>query len=366
MNKQVNILQIIDSLALGGAERVSVNYANAISENENYNSYICTTRASGPLINMLNKNVKILNLNKTSFIDLRAIYKLITYIKKNNINILHAHSSTFFIASIVKLFTKTKLVWHIHNGNMKKISNLHIFIMKLFSYNFDYIFTVNNELNEWAQKTFNVNKDNIIYVKNYPDANLKDKEIELPGMDNKRIVSLSNLRYQKDHMTLLKAFKLLFDTGLHDWHLLLVGKDYNDDYSLNLKNFIQENHLESNIHILGVRDDGFNILKECKIGVISSKIEGLPMALLEYGLANLAVVSTDVGECKNVLDNGIYGPVVSIGDTNMLSKALNSLITDNSKRLSYASKFHDHVNRNYSKSVIIKKILEIYKSILND
>ena len=37
------------------------------------------------------------------------------------------------------------------------------------------------------------------------------------------------------------------------------------------------------------------------IGVLASKFEGLPVALLEYGLAKLPVVITDVGECNKVV-----------------------------------------------------------------
>ncbi len=42
--------------------------------------------------------------------------------------------------------------------------------------------------------------------------------------------------------------------------------------------------------------------------MLSSKSEGLPFALLEYGLAKLAVIATKVGECESVIriqENGI-------------------------------------------------------------
>lgn len=365
MNEKINILQIIDSLAIGGAERVSVNIANNISENKEFNSFLCVTRDDGPLKEFLESNVNQINLHKKSSLDIKSLIKLIKYIKNNNIQILHAHSSSFFIATIAKLFTNTKVVWHLHYGKMQKNNKIKLFIMKLFSCKIDYIFTVNNDLNSWAKKNFYVENKKIKYIKNYPDAKKENTDIKLPGVKNKRIVSLANLRYQKNHINLLNAFKLCLEQGL-DWHLLLVGKDYKDAYSSNLKDFISKNKLEKNIHILGLRNDSFNILTESSIGVVSSKIEGLPVSLLEYGLAKLAVVSTNVGECANVLENGKYGLVVKSEDSSELADALKKLMVNNTKLSSFASKFHQHVLNNYSKNVVMKEVLNIYKTMLND
>ena len=52
------------------------------------------------------------------------------------------------------------------------------------------------------------------------------------------------------------------------------------------------------------------ILRACSIGVLSSASEGLPLALLEYGKHGLAAVSTAVGQCPEVLDNGYAGVLV--------------------------------------------------------
>ncbi len=85
------------------------------------------------------------------------------------------------------------------------------------------------------------------------------------------------------------------------WSLHLVGKDFNDDYSLKLNNLIESLDLKKNIFLYGSKPDISNILRQCEIGLLSSKSEGLPLALLEYGLANLPVIATKVGECESVI-----------------------------------------------------------------
>lgn len=66
MKSKHNILQLIDSLEIGGAERMSINIANALALN-NYNSFLCATRAKSDLRHTILKNVNLLILNKKVF-----------------------------------------------------------------------------------------------------------------------------------------------------------------------------------------------------------------------------------------------------------------------------------------------------------
>lgn len=362
MPKELKVLQIIDSLAMGGAERVCVNYANALSQINGVESFLCVARSSGPLFNMIDTDVKTLILNKKSSLDFNAIKTLRHFIIENKITHIHAHTSSFFIAKLVQLFSNVKIIWHLHNGEMKSTSSKHLYIMKLFSKNFSHIITVNSELNEWAQSVFKLPKKQVTYIENYPDLCFSNKELVLQGQKGKRLVSLANLRYQKDHMNLLEAFNELVKNGYDEWTLFLVGKDYKDDYSSNIKQYIQKNKLEKKIYILGMRADAADILKLCDIGVISSQVEGLPVSLLEYALASLAVVSTDVGECSTVLKDGEVGVLVEKQNSDELSQGLEVLMKDSQLCKNYASKYNKFINENYSKDVIIKKVVFIYEA----
>ena len=113
----MRVIQLIDSLDAGGAERVAVNLANALST-EIDSAFLCATRKEGLLKESISSDVGYLFLNKQKAIDLRAIKSLNVFVKVNNINIIHAHSSSFFLATIVKILNrKVSIVWHDHYGN---------------------------------------------------------------------------------------------------------------------------------------------------------------------------------------------------------------------------------------------------------
>ena len=363
MTKKIRVLQLIDSFDIGGAERICINFANSLANIKNIDSYVCATRKTGKLESTINKNVKKLILDKKSTFDIKAIIKLIKFVKEYDINIIHAHSSSFFMGIIVKIFTNIKLIWHDHNGNRYKFSKKENNSIKFFSKYFDYVFVVSDELILWSIGNLKLESSKISFIQNFPELIILDKITELPGIKEKRIVCLANLRWQKDHMMLLKAFNIVLKEYL-DYHLLLIGDDKNDDYSKELKDYIIQNKLNKNIHILGSRIDSGNILINSSIGIISSKSEGLPVSLLEYGLAGLSVISTDVGDCSKVLNNGEFGKIIPKDDYESLSISLINLISNKRIRELNAIKFKEHIEKSYSKYVVIEELINRYKEVL--
>ena len=86
----MRVLQIIDSLNAGGAERMAVNYANALADKIEF-SGVVVTRQEGILQKQLSDNVSYYFINKRKIIDFHSIQKLKKIIIENNINIQLFH-----------------------------------------------------------------------------------------------------------------------------------------------------------------------------------------------------------------------------------------------------------------------------------
>ena len=76
---------------------MAVNIANALADNR-LESHICTTRQEGDLKIKISSEVGYLFLNKKSALDVKALKKLVRYIKSNGINTIHAHATSYFTA----------------------------------------------------------------------------------------------------------------------------------------------------------------------------------------------------------------------------------------------------------------------------
>jgi len=185
----------------------------------------------------------------------------------------------------------------------------------------------------------------------------------LKGEQGKRIVHLAAFRTQKDHLNLLKSF-LITQNEFADWTLHLVGDGNDEKYKNEIVSFINANQLESKVFLYGVCLDIKNILSQATIGVLASKSEGLPIALLEYGLAKLPVIVTNVGQCNDVVKNDVSGHVIPKNDSKKLAESIIYLINNEKKRSQFGEELYLEVKNNYSKESYVNKLTEIYREVL--
>lgn len=352
----MRILQLIDSLESGGAERMAVNLANVLAEKIVFSGLIAT-RNEGALKETISIKVNYVFLNKKKTIDLPAILKLRQYVIINKVEFIHAHSSSFFIASLLKLICpRVKIIWHDHYGNSEFLNKRPYFILQLMSLFFFKIIVVNENLKEWCLKKLWCKK--IIYLPNFPElTNSSKQKTILKGTIGKRIVSLANLRPQKNHFLIIEIAKIL-KTKHPDWSFHLIGKDFKDDYSESLKKAIIENKLEEIIHVYGSCNDIAAILYQIDIGIITSLSEGLPVALLEYGNFGIPVVSSNVGDIAKVIQHEINGILIPNFKPSNYFDALVYLIENKIVMQQYGKKIREEIEKNFTPDSVSQKYIK--------
>ncbi len=363
----IRVLSIIDSLIAAGAERMAVNIANGLALN-NVESHLCATHYGGPLEDFINHSVKFIILNKRNALDLKAFFRLLKYVRKNKINIIHAHSSSIFWAVLVKILTpKLKVVWHDHFGFSEQLNKRPSFLLGMISRHFDHTFAVNGKLLNFAQKNLRVGTAKSSFLPNFADLKFSNMEVipDIPNIEaTPKMICLANLRPQKDHHNLLDAFKIVQAKYLSA-QLYLVGGHFNDEYYNGISQRIRSDLILTNcVHILGSRNDVAPILSACDIGVLSSVSEGLPVSVLEYGLAGLPVVCTKVGDCTYVLDNGNCGRLVDPGNYIELAKAIIELLDNPDKAKSLGNNLKERINSVFSINGAVTQILDVYNKIM--
>lgn len=353
--KPMRILQIIDSLEAGGAERMAVNYANALVGKIEFSGLVAT-RKQGAFLSQIDSNVSYLFLNKKSQLDFGALFRLRFFVLKNNVTHVHAHSTSFFFAFLLKILSPSlKIIRHDHYGNNESLAIRPSFVLKLTAPFFNGVVAVNQKLKSWSEVVLKSN--NVVYLPNFP---VKVTQVihntKLKGNLGTRIVSLANLREQKNHFLLLEvARKLKYSHP--DWSFHLVGKDFEDAYSTQIKALIMEWQLENQVFLYGSRTDVSAILQQSTIGILTSVSEGLPVAVLEYGLSQLPIVVTAVGELPNMIENKVNGCIVPTNHAVEFHAALIELIQKESLRDQLAKALHQTITAEYSEPIVIEKYI---------
>ena len=346
----MKILQLIDTLHPGGAEQMAVNYANALHR-LHVDSIICVTREEGSLRKKLIEGVTYYFLQKKNTFDFKALLGLKKIIETENISIVHVHGASWFFAVICKLTgSKFKLIWHDHYGQSEFLYKRDKKLLRFFSPYFDGIIAVNNDLKNWALK--NLKCTNVIFLKNFiaPVKISETPVLKIKGNSKYNLICVANLRPQKDHITLLKMFRELksnFDIALH-----LIGKNFNNSYGRELIAAFQK---EENLYYYGEQEDIQEFLNQADIAILSSRSEGLPLALLEYGAAGLPVVCAKVGQCAEVLnDNGI---LVAAGNEKEMTMAVSNYIRESELMNRNSISFKKRINELYSEAAVLPEFL---------
>jgi glycosyltransferase involved in cell wall biosynthesis len=352
----IGVMQIVDALDAGGLERVAVNIANYLPPDK-YRSHLCTTRADGPLASVIAPHVNRLRLARTRRFDLRAIRRLKEYVRDHDIRILHAHGTALFVASRAP----ATLLWHDHFG--RYATEERSWVYRLASRRLAGVIAVNQPLVGWSQRRLNLPADCVWYVPNFVSEPPAEMVVPpLPGQMGCRIVCVANLRPEKDHLTLLAAMRQVVRV-LPAAHLILVGQAGNQDYLQRVLAALPVEH----VTWLGPRTDVAAILRGCDVGVLSSVSEGLPLALIEYGMNGLPAVATHVGQCAEVLDNGRCGKLVPPGEVAPLADAMVSMLRQFAEgRRQLGQQFRQRMVERHGVKAGIKRIDAIYEKLLTE
>ena len=143
---------------------------------------------------------------------------------------------------------------------------------------------------------------------------------------------------RKGTFDLIEAWNLLPEEITNEYNLIISG-DGEINKARRLAASCKNPH---SIEVVGwVSEDRFSsILQSCKIYVLPSRNEGLPMGLIEAMSHSKAVITTPVGGIPELINHGQNGILVEPGNIEQIKNSLQNLISNPSEveRLSINSR----------------------------
>ncbi|MCL5128753.1 glycosyltransferase [Algibacter sp. L4_22] len=191
--------------------------------------------------------------------------------------------------------------------------------------------------------------------KAYDSVSIKEK---LNIKDDELIIGMiAHYRPEKFQDLLLETFKN-FILEFPNSKLVFVGNKNNSEQTLNkydsLFDKIKEYRLEENVLLLsGIEVE--KVLSVLDIGVLVSRIEGVPNAVMEYMLYGLPVVATNHPGCQGLLKET---PFLIENNKKQLQRALSRLALSKEERVKEGNKNKELIV-SYTKSGYVEKLTEI-------
>ena len=300
---------------------------------------------------------------------MKAVKQLRSYIKVNNIDIVHTHNyKSDVIGLLASQFTKTRWiatnhVWHGSDVKLKVYEALDSLLLRFA----DRIIAVSDEIREdLLSKRIKAHRIERIFngidvSSVMPIALGKDLRAEF-GINNGDIVvtSVGRLSPEKGHTVLLEAAQELIKKH-NNLKFLIVG---DGPLRESLQFDVRSRQFEKHVKFLGIREDVSEILSISDIYVNSSYIEGLPLTILEAMRSRLPIVATKSGGTPQVISEGKTGILVNSGNSEELKNAIEMLLSDAKKRQKLGNEAYKDLCEKFSIERMGKSYSKVYDEVL--
>lgn len=356
----VPVLQVIDTLGRGGAERVLITIANELDP-ARFASHVLLTRSAGPLASDVAPHVPVMALGRRSRLDLDAIRRFSRVTTRRGIRIVHTHAHTAaYFVRIARPFTAAPFfhVVHDHHGPVEASPVLRAADRMLLR-GVDYYFAVSERLTEYARRSIGVpasRSETLLNGVSPASAIGSEKETRFT------IVQVARLVPDKNQMLAIEAAAVLRETvpDFQWWLIGRLGSRYADECAA----LVERHGLSRHVTLMGERSDARELIARAHVGVLTSNFEGTPIALLEYMAENLPVVVTDAGDCGAIVRAAEGGAVTPLRDVRSLVDALVPYAGSREKSERDGARNRAFVDARYSTRAMIARISAVYEELL--
>lgn len=341
--KKKKILFIMESMALGGAERSLVTLLSVFDYSK-YDVDLFLFHHNGELLHKIPKEVNILpaSRNYETFLKDRK-QSFITFLTQGKVK--HSIAMSFYLLGVLYSKLRRKQLYigwnyiqtlfevidkeydvsisYLERKTMyfnvdkvrakKKIGFIHNdysrypYDKKLDTHYFqfmNYIPTVSPHCKEVLVNLFPQYKEKFVVI---PNMVLKEEVLELSqetitdfSLDNrKKIVSVGRLVKQKGFDIAISICKKLVDDGLDiAWYVVGEGEERKS-----LEKLIQENQLEHHFFLVGADKNPYKWMKIADVYVQPSRFEGFGITVAEALVLNKPIIASNIPEFQMLLDN---------------------------------------------------------------
>lgn len=298
MDKKRNIMHLMPGLGIGGAERLVLDLCRYMN-GDGFNTYVISLSSRSDMLKEFvsqKVQVEVLGIKRNIFGALSAARRLNGFVRRNKINVLHAHMfHPIVFASILKILNPgLKIVFTPHNvdiGNNwlnTRIRECIVFLLRPFR-DVDICFS-KNVLRFFYKNKYAIIPNGIETVK---------YELRTKKYDKFTIISVGRLEPVKNHKFLIEMANLLRRKA-YDFQLLIIGEGY---LRQDIARLIEDYGLEGHVKLMGLRRDVPALLAASHCFVMPSLWEGMPISILEASALGMPVISTPVGSIPSVLNS---------------------------------------------------------------
>ncbi len=334
--KKINLFFCINGLQKGGAEK-QLNYIS---------NYLCSkykihifTLDKNKVSYKFNPKITIHKCNSVFFI--KFLFKIFEY--KPKIIFFMLPKSYFYFGTLAIFFPNIKKILLRRSLNYYH-ENLFFKYYEIFLHRFINLFICNSiSSKKNISKTEFVKNKKVLVINNYIEF-LPQSTKSLKKENTFKILCIANFYKYKGHFLLLDSLSYIKKLN---WKIYFYGEERNLTKQ-DIINYSIKNGIRNKVSFVKSLNSSFKF-PHFKLGILLSKTESFPNAVLEYLSLNLPVIASPVGDIKYLV-NEKNGGIIKSRNPEKISKLIKKIIFNKSLK---------------NKSVNSGKKIKYYTSKLN-
>lgn len=373
--RNMRVLMVIDSLRLGGAERVLATLgAAAPSAGFEFEVAVLSTPGSQrsvmePVLAAAGVRIRYLSIRRLS--DPRALPRVVGAIRSSGCNVVHAHlEDAATLAPPAARIAGRRAVCSFHHVVVplsRRDTLKERLAVTAASRSAGVVFVSRSSLESFA-RAYGGARKNWCVVENAVDLDVFRTEPATMPADlmvpagAPVVTMVGALRIRKGQATALRAWPAVL-RRFPQARLLLVGDGIERDA---LQARMGELGLSERVIFAGTRTDVSRIIRASSLVILPSEHEALPTTLIEAAACGRPVVASDVDGIPEVVVDGETGLLVPVGDEAALSDRVTALLDDEPRRLRMGERARARAEDRFSAHRWAERLHEVYEQACRD
>lgn len=342
----LRVVVLVDWLAAGGGERAAVDIAKRLAGSNTVvlvasrqkSSDVDNSGVAGVIAELETSGVGVVLLGRTSIWKLWEWRPLVRLLRHGSVDVLHSHKlgSNFWAALLGRVASVPVVIAHEHtpfvrSNGVARFVNRHVV---------GRLATRIIVVSEWSRRQLSKGEriplEKLIVIPNGIEsvqarrtrADVR-RELGIQESDD-LVISVGMLRPEKGHDVLIRSVAHLARIRPRIRVLIVGGPDTQRprDAVGEIMVLSEKLGVDEHVRLLGRRNDVPELLEAADVAVSSSRLENMPLSVLEYLASGTPTVATDTGGVSEVLADRVHGRLVPPDAPDAMANAIEEILSN--------------------------------------
>jgi glycosyltransferase involved in cell wall biosynthesis len=364
---------IVLALDVGGLERVVLNLVGHGVKHGQAEHVVCVERLGTLVPQIEEAGAQIHCVDKGPGLRLRMIGELRRLFREIRPDVVHTHQTgALFYAGPAAKRERVPVIVHTEHGNHYNHAPFRTRMLAKFAAMYSQrFFCVSTEIADTIVRRGIAPRRKVSVIANGIET--EKFAIRIDTTELKRslgippgaqiVGTVGNLREVKRQDVLIRGFAAVSEINGQQPHLVIVGEG---DLREQLTTLAAELGVADRVHLVGRQTNPEHFLQLMDVFSLTSRSEGMPMAILEAWATGLPVVASRVGGLPELIEEQRTGVMFESGNVSQLTGHLRNLLQDREKSRQMGLAGQELVRARYDVSAMADTYHRQYMELLGD